>query len=145
MGIRVLIIGMAIISMLYIRSTAVFWYLLGLITLVCGELLISYNELNIQFNLDKPRFDFFGQLVWGLGLLIMLIGMYKMSQSKSLNFNQLFGYSKTIKNIIKLRLFYLMTLGFMALLLMGYYLQPLLFRMMSHQVSFHYRHIAYYI
>ncbi|HLX52730.1 MAG TPA: hypothetical protein VKR58_02260, partial [Aquella sp.] len=84
--IRVLIIGMAIICMLYIRSTAVFWYLLGLITLVCGELLISYNELNIQFHLYKERFDFFGELFWGLGLLIMLIGMYKMFQSKSLNF-----------------------------------------------------------
>jgi len=96
--IRMLIIGMAIICMLYIRSTAVFWYLLGLITLVCGELLISYNELNIQFNLYKQQFDFFGELFWGVGLLIMLVGAYKMFQSKSLNFNQLFGHSKTIKN-----------------------------------------------
>ncbi|HLX54901.1 MAG TPA: HAMP domain-containing sensor histidine kinase, partial [Aquella sp.] len=34
-----------------------------------------------------------------------------------------FGHSKTIKNIIKLRLFYLMMFGFMILFLMGYYLQ----------------------
>lgn len=121
--IRILIISMAIICMLYIRSTAMFWYLLGLITLVCGELLISYNELNTQFHLHKQQFDFFGELFWGLGLLIMLIGMYKMSRSKSLNFNQFFGYSKTVKNIIKLKLFYSMMLGFTALLLIGYYLQ----------------------
>ena len=111
-----IIFDFALLCLIYSESRGFSLSLLGCITLISGDFFISYSFLS-----QTSTFLNYGEMLWFLGLICILFGIFVIYQQKSYSIKNWFSRTNTIKNRLAFWSFGTTTLSFLLFFIIAYF------------------------
>lgn len=115
-----LIFDLAILGLIYSESKGLSLLLSGLVILVSGDFLIDYSYLS-----QTNNFTSYGELLWFLGLLIILFGMYVIEHQKAYIIKNWLREINTIKSKLAFWAFSISMINILPIFMLAYFFSPL--------------------
>ena len=111
-----IIFDFALLCLIYSESRGFSLFLLGCITLISGDFFVSYSFLS-----QTSTFLNYGEMLWFLGLICILFGIFVIYQHKTYSIKHWFSRTNTIKNRLAFWSFGTSTLSFLLFFIIAYF------------------------
>ena len=111
-----IIFDFALLCLIYSENRGFSLSLLGCITLISGDFFISYSFLS-----QTSTFLNYGEMLWFLGLIGILFGIFAIYQHKDYSIKNWFSRTNTIKNRLAFWSFGTTTLSFLLFFIIAYF------------------------
>lgn len=110
-----IIFDFALLCLIYSENIGLSLFLLGFITLISGDVFVNYSFLSQTTTLLK-----YGELLWFLGLILILFGLFEIHHNKNFLLKDWFSKTNTIKNRLAFWSFGASILSFLLFFIVAY-------------------------
>lgn len=91
-GLYFIILDLAILGLIYSKQKGLSFFFTGLAVLICGNIFIVYASISQAHSVLN-----YGELLWTLGLIFMLLGILTMTKTKGYRLKNWYNETNTMK------------------------------------------------
>ncbi|WP_115176589.1 sensor histidine kinase [Legionella feeleii] len=113
---ELIIFDFSLLCLVYSENSGLSLLLFGLIALISGDIFVNYSFLSQTTSMLK-----YGELLWFLGLLLILFGLSFINKNKKHTIKEWFSQTNTIKNRLAFWTFSSSILSFLLFIFVAYF------------------------